>query len=94
MTINPCLFNIFFFNGYIPLWTDGNLVLLTIVGIIWGALLAAYVPLSALVPSLVTKDKGAALAVLNLGGGLPVFIGPMIVNLFIDIVDARGVIWI
>ncbi|MCJ1778251.1 MFS transporter [Mammaliicoccus sciuri] len=80
--------------GYIPLWTDGNLVLLTIVGIIWGALLAAYVPLSALVPSLVTKDKGAALAVLNLGAGLPVFIGPMIVNLFIDIVDARGVIWI
>ncbi|WP_423227259.1 MFS transporter [Mammaliicoccus sciuri] len=80
--------------GYIPLWTDGNLVILTIVGIIWGALLAAYVPLSALVPSLVTKDKGAALAVLNLGAGLPVFIGPMIVNLFIDIVDARGVIWI
>lgn len=73
---------------------DGNLVILTIVGIIWGALLAAYVPLSALVPSLVTKDKGAALAVLNLGAGLPVFIGPMIVNLFIDIVDARGVIWI
>ncbi|WP_239705979.1 MULTISPECIES: MFS transporter [unclassified Mammaliicoccus] len=80
--------------GYIPLWTNGNLVILTIVGIIWGALLAAYVPLSALIPSLVKNDKGAALAVLNLGAGLPVFIGPMIVNLFIDIVEARGVIWI
>jgi len=80
--------------GYIPLWTDGNLIILTAVGILWGAFLAAYVPLSALVPSLVKKDKGAALAVLNLGAGLPVFIGPMIVNLFIDVVEARGVIWI
>ncbi|UXR75500.1 MULTISPECIES: MFS transporter [unclassified Staphylococcus] len=80
--------------GYIPLWTDGNLVILTVVGVLWGAFLAAYVPLSALVPSLVKKDKGAALAVLNLGAGLPVFVGPMIVNLFIDVVEARGVIWI
>lgn len=80
--------------GYVPLWTDGNLIILTAVGILWGAFLAAYVPLSALVPSLVKKDKGAALAVLNLGAGLPVFIGPMIVNLFIDVVEARGVIWI
>lgn len=80
--------------GYIPLWTNGNLTLLTIVGILWGAFLAGYVPLSALVPSLVKEDKGAALAVLNLGAGLPVFVGPLIVNLFIDIVDARGVIWI
>lgn len=80
--------------GYVPLWTDGNLIILTAVGILWGAFLAAYVPLSALVPSLVKKDKGAALAVLNLGAGLPVFIGPMIVNLFIDVIEARGVIWI
>lgn len=80
--------------GYIPLWTDGNLIVISIIGILWGAFLAAYIPLSALVPTLVKKDKGAALAVLNLGAGLPVFVGPMIVNLFIDLVDARGVIWI
>jgi polyol permease family len=63
-------------------------------GVLWGALLAGYVPLSALVPSLVKEDKGAAMAILNLGAGLPVFIGPAIVGLFIGSVGNEGVIWI
>ena len=63
-------------------------------GVLWGALLAGYVPLSALVPSLVKKDKGAAMAILNLGAGLPVFVGPAIVGAFIGLVGATGVIWI
>lgn len=79
---------------YIPLWTEGNIFLVGLIGIIWGACLAAYVPLSALVPSLVDKDKGAALAVLNLGAGLPVFVGPAIVGIFIGVVGDFGVIWI
>ncbi|MBQ1619239.1 MAG: MFS transporter [Bacteroidales bacterium] len=49
-------------------------------GIIWGIMLAAYVPLSALVPSLVKTDKGAAVSVLNLGAGLATFVGPMLVG--------------
>lgn len=80
--------------AYIPLWTSGNIYLVGAIGLIWGACLSAYVPLSALVPSLVSKDKGAALAVLNLGAGLPVFIGPVIVGLFIGIIGDIGVIWI
>ncbi|HLR68649.1 MFS transporter [Virgibacillus alimentarius] len=80
--------------AYIPLWTSGNIYLVGAIGIVWGACLAAYVPLSALVPSLVSKDKGAALAVLNLGAGLPVFIGPVIVGLFIGIIGDIGVIWV
>ena len=44
-------------------------------------MLAGYVPLSALVPSLVEKDKGAAVSVLNLGAGLAAFVGPAIVGL-------------
>lgn len=79
---------------YVPLWTNGNIFLVGLIGIVWGACLAAYVPLSALVPSLVKEDKGAALAVLNLGAGLPVFIGPAIVGLFIGVVGDIGVIWI
>jgi MFS family permease len=63
-------------------------------GIAWGACLAGYVPLSALVPSLVKKDKGAAMAILNLGAGLPVFVGPAIVGLFIGSAGAEGIIWI
>ena len=51
-------------------------------------------PLSALTPSLVRTDKGAAMAVLNLGAGLAVFVGPAIVGLFIGPVGSAGVIWI
>lgn len=79
---------------YAPQWFAGNIWAVGAVGILWGALLAGYVPLSALVPSLVEKDKGAAMAILNLGAGLPVFIGPAIVGLFIGTIGVQGVVWI
>lgn len=79
---------------YIPQYTGGNYVLVMLAGIAWGACLAGYVPLSALVPSLVNKDKGAAMAILNLGAGLAVFAGPAIVGLFIGSAGTEGVIWI
>src|SRR5699024_12273730 len=72
--------------AYVPLWSSGNIYLVGAIGLIWGACLAAYVPLSALVPSLVSKDKGAALAVLNLGAGLPVLIGPAKEEIYIGII--------
>lgn len=79
---------------YAPQVVGDNFWLILLPGVLWGALLAGYVPLSALVPSLVKKDKGAAMAILNLGAGLPVFVGPAIVGLFIGMVGASGVIWI
>lgn len=79
---------------YVPQWSGGNYWLAMIAGIAWGACLAGYVPLSALVPSLVKKDKGAAMAILNLGAGLAVFAGPAIVAIFIGSVGAEGVVWI
>lgn len=79
---------------YIPQYSGGNYWLVMLAGIAWGACLAGYVPLSALVPSLVKKDKGAAMAILNLGAGLPVFVGPAIVGLFIGKAGAEGIIWI
>lgn len=79
---------------YTPSWFGGDYWTVMIAGTIWGALLAGYVPLSALVPSLVKKDKGAAMAILNLGAGLPVFIGPALVGLFIGLIGNEGVIWI
>ncbi|ANE52649.1 alpha-ketoglutarate permease [Flavisolibacter tropicus] len=79
---------------YIPQYAPGNYWTVMTAGILWGACLAGYVPLSALVPSLVTKDKGAAMAILNLGAGLAVFAGPVVVGLFIGPVGAEGVIWI
>jgi polyol permease family len=79
---------------YMPQLTAGNYWLVLAAGILWGACLAGYVPLSALVPSLVSRDKGAAMAILNLGAGLAVFAGPVIVGLFFGLVGAEGVIWI
>ncbi len=79
---------------YAPELFDNNYWAVMAAGVLWGSLLAGYVPLSALVPSLVKKEKGAALAILNLGAGLPVFVGPAIVGLLIGLIGSEGVIWV
>lgn len=79
---------------YSPVLFGSSFWLVMFCGVLWGALLAGYVPLSALVPSLVKKDKGAAMAVLNLGAGLAVFVGPAIVGIFIGPLGNEGVVWI
>ncbi|MCD2423107.1 MFS transporter [Niabella pedocola] len=79
---------------YSPQLFNGSFAMVLLCGVLWGALLAGYVPLSALVPSLVPKGKGAAMAFLNLGAGLSVFAGPFIVRLFIGPAGNAGVIWI
>lgn len=78
---------------YSPQLFGSNFWIVMATGVLWGALLAGYVPLSALVPSLVQKEKGAAMAILNLGAGLPVFVGPAIVGLFIGLIGSEGIIW-
>jgi polyol permease family len=79
---------------YSPQLFGNNFWAVMLAGTLWGALLAGYVPLSALVPSLLKKEKGAAMAILNLGAGLPVFIGPAIVGLFIGFIGSEGVVWV
>ncbi|MFJ7978037.1 MFS transporter [Peribacillus sp. NPDC096379] len=59
-----------------------------------GATLAGYVPLSALVPSLAPRDKGAAMSVLNLGSGLSHFVAPALVGIFIGSIGVGGIMWI
>ncbi len=78
---------------YSPSLFGANFWLVMACGILWGALLAGYVPLSALIPSLV-KNKGAAMSILNLGAGLAVFVGPALVGLFITQLGSEGVVWI
>lgn len=63
-------------------------------GGLWCVMLAGYVPLSALVPSLVEKDKGAAVSVLNLGAGLATFIGPLLVKLLEKPIGYAGIVWV
>ncbi len=82
------------FFYYSPQLFGSNFWAVMAAGVLWGALLAGYVPLSALVSSLVKKEKGAAMAILNLGAGLPVFVGPAIVGVFIGLIGNAGIIWV
>lgn len=82
------------FFYYSPQIFGNNFWLVLTAGSFWGAMLAGYVPLSALVPSLVKTEKGAAMSILNLGAGLAVFIGPAIVGLFIGLIGGCGVVWL
>lgn len=79
---------------YVPQYFVGNYWLTVICAGVFGACLAAFVPLSAIMPSLVPENKGAAMSILNLGAGLSTFLGPAIVGLFIGSIGAAGIIWI
>lgn len=79
---------------YIPL-TTGNYPLSVLAGIVYGATLAGYVPLSALMPSMVPDDdKGSSMAILNLGAGLATFVGPAIVSVTLSPFGVGGTMWI
>ncbi|ARK32489.1 MFS transporter [Halalkalibacter krulwichiae] len=79
---------------YVPHFMGANYWATTAIAITFGACLAAYVPLSALIPSLAPENRGAAMSILNLGAGLSTFIGPVIVGAFIGTVGTVGIIWI
>ncbi|WP_141603894.1 MFS transporter [Terrilactibacillus laevilacticus] len=79
---------------YSPVYFSDHIWVIQIIGILWGGCLAGFVPLSALVPSLVKTEKGAAMSILNLGAGLCVFVGPALVGTFINLVGSDGIIWI
>lgn len=79
---------------YVPLAVGDNYFAVMLAAAGFGACLAAYVPLSALIPSLAPDNRGAAMSILNLGAGLSTFVGPAIVGLFIGSVGTVGIIWI
>lgn len=79
---------------YVPHYFGANYWLTISAAGIFGACLAAFVPLSAILPSLAPENKGAAMSILNLGAGLSTFIGPAVVGIFIGSLGAQGVIWI
>ena len=82
----------------VPLWyfasmASGSFLLSIVLGMIYGVLLAGFVPLSALMPSMVDPaDKGSALAVLNFGAGAAAFVGPALVTLLNPFVGPAGVV--
>ncbi|MCS3407679.1 MFS transporter [Serratia sp. AKBS12] len=79
---------------YVPQFFGANYLLTVLAAGLFGACLAAFVPLSAIMPSLAPDNKGAAMSILNLGAGLSTFVGPAVVGLFIGSLGTVGVIWI
>ena len=79
---------------YIPSTFRNHYPLAILVAALYGATLAGYVPLSAIMPSLAPENKGAAISMLNLGAAASAWLGPTIVALFIGPFGVVGVIWI
>jgi len=79
---------------YLPLRFPGNYLVAVVAAMLYGATLAGYVPLSAIMPCLAPENPGAAISMLNLGAGASVWLGPAIVGCFLSICGVRGVFWI
>lgn len=79
---------------YVPLAHHGNFLLAALAGIFYGATVAAFVPLSGLVPQICPKEKAAALSALGLGAGASTWVGPAIVTWFESWHGIEGIIWI
>jgi len=79
---------------YVPQVFGANYPLCILAGVCYGATLAGYVPLSALMPSLTPHHKGAAMSMLNLGAGASTWVGPAIVGIFLAPLGVAGVMWI
>jgi len=79
---------------YMPLLFKGDFAMISLFGVLYGATLACFVPLSGLVPQLCPKEKGPALSILGLGAGISVWLGPLVVTLFRSSIGIEGVIWI
>jgi polyol permease family len=76
----------------VPTWLGADHYWVALVaGMLYGATLAGFVPISALIPSMAPENKGGAMALLNLGAGGAAFVGPAIASLFLPLVGAAGV---
>jgi polyol permease family len=78
---------------YGALAVSHNFWLTVVIACLFGATVAAFVPLSAIMPFLAPKDRGAAMAILNLGAGLSNFAGPALVALLNPVLSLTGVVW-
>ena len=77
---------------YVPtVFGPAHEILAILAGAFYGATLAGYVPLSALMPSLAPEEKGSAMSLLNLGAGASVWVGPGIVFAFQGLVGVFGI---
>ncbi|GLY64275.1 MFS transporter [Amycolatopsis taiwanensis] len=79
---------------YVPAFFGANFAAAMVAGIALGLAMAAYVPLSAIVPLLAPERKAAAVAILNLGAGLSNAAGPALARVFLGPLGVAGMSWL
>ncbi len=79
---------------YIPDHFGKNYLLVMFAGMAYGATLAGFVPLGAIMATLAPESRGAAMSIMNLGSGTSIWLGPAIAGVFLPRVGVSGVIWI
>ncbi|MDQ2823277.1 MAG: MFS transporter [Pseudomonadota bacterium] len=79
---------------YVPQLFIGDFTVACAMGALYGMTLGGFVPLSALMPLLVPKNRAGAVSVLSLGAGASTWVGPAIVAIFGASLGVAGVIWI
>ena len=79
---------------YVPHVFGANYAFVMLAGMAYGATLAGFVPLGAIMATLAPDSRGAALSVFNLGSGISIWLGPAIAGVFLPRIGVGGVIWI
>lgn len=79
---------------YLPSWSGPNIFVTTLIALMLGFAVAAYVPMSAIFPTLVPEHKGAAVSVHNLAAGLSNFCGPAIASVTLMFITEKVTIWV
>jgi polyol permease family len=79
---------------YVPHVFGARYTLVMLAGMAYGAALAGFVPIGAIMATLAPESRGAAMSIMNLGSGMSTWIGPAIAGLFLPRLGVSGVIWI
>lgn len=78
----------------VPLAVRENFLVVALIGALYGVTLAGFVPLSALMPSMVrAEEQGNAIAVYALSAGLSTVLGPLVYSLLFPILGLAGVMF-
>ncbi|MGX1163431.1 sugar phosphate permease [Arthrobacter sp. SLBN-100] len=77
----------------VPQWVGPNFLVIVLLMILLGLGNAAFVPISALVPSIASNEKVAGLGVINLSTGMAALLGPAAVAVILPSFGFAGVAW-
>lgn len=79
---------------YVPHVFGRTRLLVILAAMAYGAALAGFVPLAAIMATLAPESRGAAMSIMNLGSGISIWLGPAIAGIFLPICGVGGVMWI